>query len=89
MGQFIVSFLNPIITDCHTEKYDDSPRKGVPCVFPFIYKDMTYLECTNVESEKYWCSAEVDEDGKHVIGSWGYCDKNCKNEGMWLFTVQW
>ena len=54
----------------------------MPCVFPFIYKDMTYLECTNVESEKYWCSAEVDEDGKHVIGSWGYCDKNCKNEGM-------
>ena len=74
--------MNLIFTDCHTEKYDDSPRKGVPCIFPFIYKDIKYGECTNVDSKKFWCSAEVDENGIHVTGSWGNCDKNCKNEGM-------
>ena len=80
MDQFILSFLNPMFTDCHTEKYDDSPRKGVPCIFPFKYKDKRYNECTKDGHSKFWCSTKVDENGNHEK-KWGNCADDCSNEG--------
>ena len=43
---------------------------GTPCVFPFIYKNVTYHECTTKETKAPWCSttANYDRDLK-----WGYC----------------
>ena len=36
---------------------------GAPCIFPFIYKDIAYNECTTVDKSYYWCATELNEDG--------------------------
>ena len=27
--------------------------------------------------ERFWCSTDVDESGKHIDGNWGYCSEEC------------
>lgn len=29
------------------------------------------------EDDKFWCSTKVDENGVHIDGEWGYCDRDC------------
>jgi len=51
-----------------------------PCVFPFIYKGVTYNECTEVEDPGYpWCSVKTNEDNEHVDFNkdYGYCPSEC------------
>ncbi|XP_075954227.1 macrophage mannose receptor 1-like [Anarhichas minor] len=49
---------------------------GLPCMFPFQYKDQWYSDCTTVDSsEKYlWCSVET----KYQNERWGYCPSTSK-----------
>ena len=60
---------------------EDSPIKGRPCAFPFIYKGQKYFECTSVEdpNNRSWCSIKTDENDIHVKGknTWGYCQEYC------------
>merc|ERR1712154_202188 len=40
------------------------------CQFPFVYKDVTYAGCTDVNHPSCWCSFS----GKYVTGGWGKCN---------------
>ena len=47
---------------------------GKPCIFPFTFKMMKYMECIKFENnDVYWCSTEVDKKGNYVDGEWGNC----------------
>jgi len=54
------------------------------CQFPFIYKGVTYNECTTVEEDKPWCSTETNPTTNEHVGEgghWGYCfQENCPKE---------
>ncbi|XP_014440314.1 binder of sperm protein homolog 2-like [Tupaia chinensis] len=39
-----------------------------PCVFPFIYGDVTHYNCISVHSNFLWCSLD-----NHFQGRWRYC----------------
>jgi len=44
------------------------------CQFPFIYNNITYNECTEVDNEGIpWCSVLVDFSNHHVPTFWGNC----------------
>lgn len=47
---------------------------GDPCVFPFTYKGVDYLECTYQDSPTPWCATMVDFSGKVITNRWGDCD---------------
>ena len=57
------------------------PDTGRQCVFPFIFKGITYVSCTDIlESPgREWCSTKVDSDGNHINGQgyYGYCGSDC------------
>jgi hypothetical protein len=61
-----------------TSKDNDSPQKDKACVYPFIFNEKSYDNCTRDHDghERAWCSTKVDLNGVHVIGQneWGYCD---------------
>merc|ERR1711892_375403 len=54
---------------------------GIPCVFPFIYLNVTYTGCTNVGDQdgKLWCATSVDNNGVYKNSSTerGYCTPDC------------
>ena len=54
-----------------------------PCVFPFIYNNKVYNECTDVNDpdNKKWCSTKVDDNGIHVGNGnfWGHCGPDCED----------
>ena len=43
--------------------------QGTPCYFPFVYKDVTYTNCTLFEKGHPWCSTTM----AYSSSSWGYC----------------
>ncbi len=52
----------------------------MPCIFPFIIKNVTYDECTRNHDKfgRLWCSTKVDKEGMHVSDNdenWGYCSQ--------------
>ena len=57
---------------------------GAGCVFPFIFNDVTYTECTDIRNKDikdepknmHWCATEVDGGGKYK-GKWGRCAPEC------------
>ena len=57
---------------------------GEDCIFPFIWRKITYNECTiagtgwgaAVEKNHFygpWCAISVNENGYVVRGGWGKC----------------
>ena len=66
----------PLDPGCKTVS---GPRPGRGCRFPFQFQGTVYRECTDVTDTpgRYWCSVEVDENGRHVSGQWGYCSPDC------------
>ena len=67
-------FLITFILDCNTI---GGNNPNLPCIFPFKYEGFTYHKCSQVQSDKPWCSTKVDENGTHVKGNWGDCASNC------------
>uniref|UniRef100_A0A8D2J1B9 Fibronectin type-II domain-containing protein n=1 Tax=Varanus komodoensis TaxID=61221 RepID=A0A8D2J1B9_VARKO len=60
---------------CALEEYGGSSN-GKPCIFPFIYRNETYYNCTTENSENglFWCAttANYNQDKE-----WSYCpDEN-------------
>ena len=53
--------------------------KSEKCIFPFIFRGVTYYKCTNKYDpyNKYWCSTNVNSQGIHIQGYWGYCNNIC------------
>ena len=66
--------MYPFIQGCGTTSGHRGPNKL--CVFPFIYKQISYSQCIANDHTKLWCSTEVDANGKYN-GKWGNCDSNC------------
>ena len=69
----------PILEECTT-----NTTTGEKCIFPFIYKDKTYQDCTaagNVRNNlTKWCATKVNNAG--VCTRWEYCDgKDCYKGG--------
>ena len=52
---------------------------GEDCVFPFIYKEKTYNECTKEGSSnsKPWCATSVMENKTVIPSNWGDCKDIC------------
>uniref|UniRef100_A0A3B4A4A9 Mannose receptor, C type 1b n=1 Tax=Periophthalmus magnuspinnatus TaxID=409849 RepID=A0A3B4A4A9_9GOBI len=50
--------------------------RGKPCMFPFMYKDRWYGECTTYDSsiKRSWCAIETKFE--HEL--WGYCPSTCE-----------
>ena len=55
------------------------------CAFPFWYRGTTYESCTTVDDDTPWCSTQVDSDGVHDYGEWGYCDEGCPGTTQGMF----
>uniref|UniRef100_A0ACB8FUZ9 Uncharacterized protein n=1 Tax=Sphaerodactylus townsendi TaxID=933632 RepID=A0ACB8FUZ9_9SAUR len=55
---------------------------GAPCVFPFKYKNESYVECTTINSEnlKPWCGTTDDVDKDSLTG---YCPVKDDNDDFW------
>ena len=47
--------------------------KREPCLFPFIFNNVTYSSCTWDYSNTPWCSTRVDSSGVHIGGAKGTC----------------
>ena len=47
------------------------------CQFPFIYNEVTYQDCTDVDNDGVpWCSVFVDPEGHHVPTMVGNCESH-------------
>jgi hypothetical protein len=48
---------------------------GKQCVFPFIYQNRTFEDCTNflTSNEREWCATAVDDDGIVIDNEWADC----------------
>ena len=69
-----------LLTECTTQRDKKSLNGGHLCVFPFVYKGVTYDHCTDVGYEgqsKFWCATKVDENQVYISGNWGWCNENC------------
>ena len=55
-----------ITKGCQTVDGDD-------CVFPFIYKEKKYNECTKEDSSLPWCATSVMENGEVFENQWADC----------------
>ena len=62
---------------CVISTLQTTEKEARRCVFPFEYKDKTYLKCTADFSSngKSWCATEVKSSGEVVNGQWGDCDQ--------------
>lgn len=49
---------------------------GKICMFPFLYKDRWYGDCTTFDSKtkRSWCAVET----KYEHEQWGYCPSSCE-----------
>lgn len=49
---------------------------GLPCMFPFQYKNQWYSDCTAFESSQnnLWCAVET----RYQNELWGYCPTACE-----------
>ncbi|XP_068427308.1 macrophage mannose receptor 1-like [Clinocottus analis] len=54
----------------------DGNAAGLPCMFPFQYKDQWYSDCTTIDSpeKRLWCAVET----KYQSERWGYCPSTSK-----------
>ena len=55
------------------------PQTGRRCIFPFTFRGQTFNRCTTDfdPDGRRWCSVEVDLNGNHINGQWGYCAPTC------------
>ena len=49
-----------------------------PCIFPFIYNQREYKNCTKVDYDKLWCATSVNKNGHWK--TWGYCNEFCQTD---------
>ena len=51
-----------------------------PCIFPFIYKNVTYKSCTKKDYNKIWCATTVNATNHQT--SFGICNAFCPLEDI-------
>jgi hypothetical protein len=54
-------------------------ESGVPCIFPYIYRNTTYDRCTTKDSDtgQPWCATSVDHERNVIDFAWGDCSEGC------------
>ena len=50
------------------------------CVYPFVYKNVTYNFCAPYfgDVEKFICATNTDDNQQLIGDQWGFCDTECK-----------
>jgi hypothetical protein len=69
--------------DMFFQRNDSGRTRGRRCVFPFTTRDgVTHQACTVKLADDGipWCSTQTDDDGSHIIGTWGHCSQGCPEE---------
>ena len=57
------------------------------CQFPFIYNDVEYNSCTEVDSPGVaWCSTFTDLNHNHHGGYWGNCEQEDRELAQETFS---
>ena len=51
----------------------DVPDQNAVCVFPFVYYDKEYSECTSDWAMGFWCGTQYDVTDD---AGWGMCDES-------------
>lgn len=62
-----------VTTVLHGEGGRGNVPAGSQCVFPFVYKGVTYHGCTMTGHKHQWCSTDAE-----YVGNWGNCGE-CTN----------
>ncbi len=49
---------------------------GLKCVFPFVWKSISYVICTDVDYHGIaWCATETGPGDTYISGKWGNCSR--------------
>ena len=66
-------------------------QKNKTCIFPFVYKQIVYNECTTIENDGTpWCSTKTDGNNTYIGDYWGNCAEQCpveQNSGSSCFLA--
>ena len=64
--------------ECKTISGDQANKT---CIFPFIYGEIVYNECTTTENDGIpWCSTKTDVNNNTIKDNWGNCAEQCPVE---------
>ena len=63
-----------ILGDHNASSSGFGPKVGYPCLFPFVYEDITYTSCTSKDWIGPWCAITM-RDG--LLSHWGDCPPAC------------
>ncbi|XP_078357874.1 epididymal sperm-binding protein 1-like isoform X2 [Oculina patagonica] len=67
----LICAVLPYGKPCLPGKETDDPQ-GRCCVFPFVYRGVSYDRCTWINNNKLWCSLDAV-----YAGQWANCGKPC------------
>ncbi len=70
----VVMMLSMCLHDSWAQTYTGHTTDGHACVFPFIYKTVSYSNCTTVQNNGIaWCATETDANNNYITDKWGKC----------------
>ena len=78
--EMLCCFINLKLDECDTTSCKTTSSGAElceRCQFPFIYKGITYENCTDIDQNGYWCSTKTFASGDHKMGFWGFCQDYC------------
>lgn len=52
---------------------------GKPCMFPFMYRNQWYSDCTMTDRSELWCAVQTQYGSDSE--RWGFCPTSCKYVG--------
>jgi len=61
---------------CSTTEGQGSATLSRACIFPFVYRGVSYNQCTNDDSDVFWCATQVGLGNHYISDKWSaYCDR--------------
>ena len=72
-----------VLTDCLTNT-TNSPIKGKPCIFPWVYDGKDFNACANpnFDLNGSWCPTDLNNVDLLSPKNFGYCNDNCPTEEL-------
>lgn len=71
--------IDPVCNDwtCGWDHANDfQATLGNACVFPFLYKNVTYSSCTTMDHHRPWCATVALDGDVSGTGYWGNCEED-------------